>query len=494
MSISTSSIKFTGMASGIDTEKIVTDLMKVEKLPLTKLQQQRQTLMWKREQYQETNLQYSSLRNLADGLRFESSFDAKVATSNNSTIVTAQSTTGAVEGSYSIKVNELASTAVVAGESLAAGTTLTQTGLTEGKFTITGPGGPKEITVTSTSTRQSVINDINNAGIGITASYDATNMRLMLSTKQTGAAASITIDDTANVLKSNLGIGTTALTSGKDANVEINGAAMKMATNTFNFNGVTFSLKGTSSAAVSVDVAQDTEKIVSKITDFVNKYNELIDSIKSKLDEKHNREYAPLTEEQREAMTESQITIWESKAKKGLLANDDMLESTLSTLRNSFMNQVKGLPIGKNTLSSIGIATASGKDAYKENGKLHIDTVKLKEALAADPESVKALFSKASTSDPKLKSEMGFAERIKQDLDQSISNMARKIGSSSQSETVDSSLMGTELKYLNTKIYSTEDKVTAAETRYYKQFAAMEKAIQNLNNKGSWLTSQLSSS
>jgi flagellar hook-associated protein 2 len=151
------------------------------------------------------------------------------------------------------------------------------------------------------------------------------------------------------------------------------------------------------------------------------------------------------------------------------------------------------LPQGKNTLSYIGITTASGKDAYKENGKLHIDVTKLEEVLQNDPEGVKALFTATSTSDPKLKSEMGFAERIKLDLDQAISKMGSKIGASSLSDTVDSSTIGQNLKYLNSSIYTMNERLSRVQTRYEKQFAAMEKAMQNLNNQSSWISSQLSS-
>lgn len=493
MAINTSTIKFTGMASGLDTDSIIKDLMRVEQLPLTKLQQSKQLLMWKREQYKEINTLYSSLRNMTDGLRFDSSFNKKAATSNNTNVVTAQANNGAIDGSYSVKVNSLASSAIVVGEPLSTNASLTDVASTPGDFTITGPDGTKTITVTATSTRQSILDDINNSGTGIIASYDEANKRLMLSTKQIGEASSITISDASNVLKNSLGVGTTATTKGKDASVEINGTTMSMASNSFTFNGVNFSLRGVSTTAVSVDVAQDTSAVVSKITDFVNKYNEIIDTVTSKLNEKKSRDYKPLTDEQKEAMKESQITAWEKKAQSGLLNNDDMLKSTLITLRHSFMNAIEGLPQGKNTLSYIGITTASGVDAYKENGKLHIDVAKLEEVLQKDPEGVKALFTATSTSDPKLKSEMGFAERIKLDIDQAITKMGRKIGSSSLSDTVDSSTLGQELKYLNSSIYTMNERLSRVQSRYEKQFAAMEKAMQSLNNQNSWLSSQLSS-
>lgn len=499
---SISNIRFSGMASGLDTDQIIKDLMKVERFPLDRLQQNKQTLMWRRDAYREVNLMYSSFRSLTDSLRLESTFDKQKAVSNNTGVVTAQAGAGAVTGSYSIKVNQLASGATIVGSALGSGIDLKATGLKEGNFTITGPNKNPDgtslkvtINVTSASTRQSVIDDINSSGTGITASFDSTNGRLILSTKQTGEDASISIDDPSNVFALNLGIATTAgPVKGKDANVELNGATMTMSTNSFTFNNITFSLKGTTSSASTVDVSQDTDGIISKITDFVNKYNEIIDTVHGKITEKKDRNYTPLTDEQKEAMTEKQIDLWESKAKVGLLSGDDMLESTLLSLRQAFMGKVDGLPKGQNTLASIGIATSNSKDAYKENGKLHIDVDKLKDALLNNPEGVKALFTQTSekpTTDPARKGELGFAERVKETLDSSISLMIRKIGSGTLSEILDSSIMGRQLRELNDKIYNMEDKLQTTEDRYYKKFTAMEKALQDLNNRGSWLSQQL---
>ncbi|MGG3284364.1 flagellar filament capping protein FliD [Paenibacillus solani] len=488
-----SGIRFSGIASGLDTDAIIKQLMTVEKYPLNKLNQQKQLTIWKRDSYREVNTLYSSLRTLADGLRLESNFNKTSVASSDNSVVTVQSNDGSTTAnSYSIKVNQLAASATIAGQAMGSGIDLNAAGLTgtDIEFKING----KPIKVTSTSTMQSVIDDINKSGAEVTASFDQTNGRLFLTSKQTGEKSEINIEDSTGVLASKFGlVGSDgkAITfqAGKDAIVEMNGTVMTMPNNSFTMNGVSFFLKGTSTSAVTVEASRDVQGMVDKITAFVEKYNELIDKVRGKLDEKKNRDYTPLTDEQKEAMSEKQIELWETKAKSGILYRDSMLESVLTTLRQSFMNEVEGLDKGKNTLSYIGIGTAKNtKDAYLENGKLHIDTEKLKSALINDPDGVVALFTQSPAGG--TKTQLGYAERIKKDLDAAISSLAKKIGSGS-SENLDNSLMGKELRTLNTRIYDMQDRLVTIETRYYKQFTAMEKAIQKLNSQGSWLSQQL---
>lgn len=488
-----SGIRFSGMASGLDTDAIIKQLMTVEKYPLNKLNQQKQLTIWKRDAYREINTLYSSLRTMADGLRLESNFKKTAVTSSDSSVVSVQSNGKSSINSYSIKVNQLATSATIAGQAMGPGIDLDAEGLTTDDIQITVNG--KNIKVTSTSTMQSVINDINKSDAGVVASFDQTNGRLFINSKQTGEKSEINIVDLTGFLANKFGLKDSdgkAITSqtGKDAIVEINGTVMTMPNNSFTMDGVSFFLKGTTTSVVTVDASRDVQGMVDKITAFVDKYNELIDKVRGKLDEKKNRDYTPLTDEQKEQLSEKQIDLWETKAKSGILYRDSMLESALTTLRQSFMNEVEGLEKGKNTLSYIGIGPASNsKDAYLENGKLHIDTEKLKSALINDPDGVTALFTQSPLNG--TKTQLGYAERIKKDLESAISTLTKKIGTGTSSEILDNSLMGRELKTLNTRIYDMKDRLTTIENRYYKQFTAMEQAIQKLNSQGSWLSQQL---
>ncbi|MBP1965805.1 flagellar filament capping protein FliD [Paenibacillus aceris] len=483
-------VRLSGLASGMDTEKIISDLLKAERVPLDKTQQKKQTVIWQRDDYRSMNTLYSSFRSLTDQLRLSATFAKKQAVSGNESVVTAQAGSNASDGSYTVKVDQLASPALVAGGT---GVGYTQTASTTGDFKITGSGGTKTITVTSSSTTQSIMDDINKANIGIKASYDSVNSRVILSTAKSGTSESISIDDTiSGSLNGNLKIDTTAVpVKGKDAQIELNGTPMTMGSNSLSFNGINFNFKGTTTSAIAVSVSQDTESVVGKIKDFVAKYNEVVDSVMGKVSEKHDRNYEPLTTEQKDAMSDKQVELWESKAKTGLLANDSILQSGLTTLRNSLMGKVQGLPANYDSLSDIGITV---KKDWKENGKLDLDINKLTDALTADPDSFQKLFTQSSskpTTDPTRKSELGFAERLSEDLNLQITRVSKKIGFGTNSELVDSSILGQQIKGMNETISKYEDRLSMTEQRYRKQFTAMEKALQNLNSQSSWLSSQL---
>lgn len=201
-----------------------------------------------------------------------------------------------------------------------------------------------------------------------------------------------------------------------------------------------------------------------------------------------------MTEEEREGMTEKQIDLWESKAKVGLLYRDDILQETLSTLRRSLVDNVKGLG-EPNSLSDIGI-TFKGylKGMTGELGKLEIDEQKLQDAVNKNPDAVMQLFTKTSNldqKDPNYKSETGYADRLYTDLTNQINKIIKRIGSGKVSDAVDNSQYGRDIDEMNKRMQTLESRVALVEKRYYKQFTAMEKALQKLNSQGSWLSQQL---
>ncbi|MEY9096623.1 flagellar filament capping protein FliD [Paenibacillus sp. RC84] len=490
-----SSIKFSGMASGIDTDKVISDLMKVERMPLNKLKQQKQIIAWKRDDYREVNTTLSSIRSLVDKLRFSSNYNKQAATSSNPAVVTAATTSSAVSGSYTVEVKSLASSALLTGNTVDLDTK-SKVGVS-GDFVVEGPEGKNvKITVTPDTTYDSIMKQVNGSGIGVNMSYDKINKRFMLSTTSTGKAASVNVQDGTNSLASNvLKLDTTTTVTGTDATVVINGSTMELKNNSMEFNGLKFNLNGVSTSAVTVKVSQDTENVVGQIKEFVTQYNQLVEKINTKTKAIPSKTYTPLTDEQKEAMTETQINLWESKAKVGMLYKDDILQGTLDATRSSLVGTIKGLPDDFNSLSDIGI-TFKGyqKGQPSELGKLNLDEKKLQEAVDTNPDAVMKIFTQTSTLDPKdkdYKSQTGFAERIYSDLTNQINKIVKRIGTSTISDAVDGSQLGKSLRDINDKMDTLEDRIKSVQERYYKQFTAMEKAIQKLNSQGSWLSQQL---
>jgi flagellar hook-associated protein 2 len=238
-------------------------------------------------------------------MRLQGSYLAKTASSSNESIVKVSASGQAAAGSYSIKVTALAGNARLNSSeavSFDAGKTnlQEQLGLTSSDpivFTVNG----KEISIEpSTDTIDTLVSKINNAGAGVSASFDKTLNRMFISSTATGAAAAIDFDDVSNAgeLFSTLKLDDpfTAV-SGTDALFELKGTLLSQASNKFTIAGVTYTLTGASAGeTVSVNVTRDTDAIYESIKAFVDLYNSTIDKINSRLMEKRDKSYLPLTD------------------------------------------------------------------------------------------------------------------------------------------------------------------------------------------------------
>ncbi|WP_435922719.1 flagellar filament capping protein FliD [Paenibacillus sp. DYY-L-2] len=496
-------IRYTGLGSGMDIDSIVKGLMDVERVPLQKLTRQKTSLIWQREDYRTMNTALSAFRNAVEKLRFSSSFESKQVTSSNSGAVEVTGSSGAAAGYNSIKVLNLATSASLTGNALPSGTQPTDVVNQSGKIKITGPNGTStEISITQgTSTIESIVSDINaqSGTTGVKANFDSNTKRLFLTTEVTGAQSTITVDDTDGAFTSIFNFSTLS-SEGKNAKFELNDAvganALESATNNFTLNGLTFNLKSPTLEAVSITVTKSTDTAFNNIKEFVNQYNSIIDKFYTAATTRPDRDYQPLLDEEKEAMTDKQVEKWEEKARQGTLYNDSILKGALDDFRKALRDPVKLGDDNLVLLSKIGITVMT--DA-KQNGKLQIDEEKLKNALSTDLDTVKNIFTHTSsipsdTAENKQKrfAELGFAERIYESINNQISKINKKVGFGSL-ESVDDSVLGEQLKQINNKASSLQDRLTLIENRYYKKFTAMEQALQSLNNKGSWLTSQLSS-
>ncbi|MBD8498259.1 flagellar filament capping protein FliD [Paenibacillus sp. CAU 1523] len=487
------------MSSGMDIDKLVSDLMRAERLPLDKLARQKESLVWKREDYRSMNTTLLSLRNSASEIRMEGNFAKVKATSSNTNVADVISNKPGVTGA-TVNVKSLATGALLVGDSVAHD--LKDPLKIGGSFTIDNKDGTTKTTINvtaNTSTIKSIIGDINakSSVTGVRAYFDENTKRFMLSSTEMGSKAKVTVGGTD--VKAILGLDA-ATAKGTDAKYTINEVPgqtpteITSASNTVDINGITVALKGQGAFTLGTNV--DREGAKERIKDFVAKYNELVDKFAEATTTRPNRNYQPLTEAEKEAMTDKQIEQWEKKARQGTLYGDTFLESSLTQLRTAMRTPLKG--VGKDDiklLSDIGITPSKN---YKENGKLEIDEAKLSEALNTKFDQVVTLFTKSSNTVgnsaanmAQRRSEQGIAERIYEEATRRIDSMSKKIGSSASMESQDESVMGKELRTLFSKEAQIKARLVDVENRYYKKFTAMEKALQNLNNKGNWLSQQL---
>ncbi|QED49593.1 flagellar filament capping protein FliD [Cytobacillus dafuensis] len=332
----------------------------------------------------------------------------------------------------------------------------------------------------------SVIGKVNGSSVGVTMFYDSNTGQASLTRAETGdfnTGAGREISTSGSFINDVLKFGTATVTGGQNAKFEINGLETERSSNTFEMNGVTFTIKQKFTDAVSVNVSNDSSKVAENIKEFVKKYNELVDKIQSKLSEDRNRTYLPLTDEQREEMSEKQQELWDEKAKSGLLRHDPILSSVLSEMRLDFYQPVQNSNVADayNQLAKIGITTS--KD-YLKGGKLEINEAKLLKAIEEDPESVENLFRGEGTTE----SEKGIVHRLYDSVSVSMDKLKEKAGNSTTNSQ--QYALGRQLDNVDKRIDRFEDRLKDVEARYWRQFTAMEKAIQQANSQSAYLMQQ----
>ena len=204
--------------------------------------------------------------------------------------------------------------------------------------------------------------------------------------------------------------------TGQNAKLTYNGLEIERSSNTFTINGAKLTIKEKTDSAVTYSSTPDVDAVYDTIKKFVDSYNGLITNISEKTSEKKNKDYPPLTDAQREALSDDEIEKWDIQAKKGTLRRDSTLSSLLTKMRTSIYSSVSETSFGN--LAKIGISTTSN---YLEGGKLEIDEEKLRAAIEEDPNGIYNLFmvDVKKTVDGKQVTDLeksGIARRLRADL------------------------------------------------------------------------------
>ena len=254
-----------------------------------------------------------------------------------------------------------------------------------------------------------VIDDCNKY---VDASGNATtDLEKEVSDKFTADLAEITdvinqrIEDVKNGKTLNVG----HMTKGEDAVIELNGAEFTSSNNVFNINGLTITALEETDEAVTITTSEDTDGIYDMIKNFIKEYSTLINEMDKLYNADSAKDYEPLTDEEKEAMSEKEVEKWEQKIKDSVLRRDSTLSTVSSALKEIMMGGVE-VNGKKMYLSDFGIETLgywnaadNEKNAYHINGDeddefTKNNTDKLRAAIANDPDSVVAFFTGLSKS------------------------------------------------------------------------------------------------
>ncbi|MDP4093166.1 MAG: flagellar filament capping protein FliD [Bacillota bacterium] len=380
-------------------------------------------------------------------------------------------------------------------------------------FTING----KEFKFDASQSLLSVMNTVSSdQDAKVKMNYDEITDKFSITASQMGDGSNIEISQSmGNLFSNGPDAGATGIdlnnpiviadggVQGHDASVVIDDQTLTRSSNTFTANGVTYTiLRDDDHNSQNVNISADVDTIYNNIKSFVDKYNDVIAKINGKLSETYDSSYQPLTDAQKSSMTADQITLWENKAKTGLLRNDSMLENIVTNMRSALIDSVDGV---NTNLSSIGITTGT----YEEKGKLYIDEDKLKAAIQNNPDGVMNLFSKQSDISYSSNGQRstryqqeGLAYRLYDVLQDNIRSSMDSYGNKGTlleeaglpgDASEYTNMLYKQLTEYNSDIYDLTERLTDKENQLYQTYSNLETALSQMSSQSSWLSSQLGS-
>ncbi|MGN7359309.1 flagellar filament capping protein FliD [Paenibacillus sp. SAF-054] len=488
--------------SGMDVDSMVKSLMTARREPLNKLNQQKQILEWQRDNYREMNSKFFGFNSKLKTSGMSAAMNSyKSVVSGNTDAVKVEATANANAVPMEISVKQLATQAAITTKGTGYGAKLTTTlqeaarladpaAVIPAKYELHINGVDYEFDKSMSIAE--VVSTINkNPDAKAIAKFDEVTGQFNIYSKEYGSEAKLEINDdatqTSTLFQAFNGMTDPGKSSfiGSNALVNFNGAQEngnpiynEFSSNNFTINGVQVTLlaESGSNGPSKITTQNDPTKALETIKAFINDYNDLISTLNTKVNETRYRDFVPLSDDQKSEMKENDIKNWEEKAKSGMLRNDGMLKTAVSEMRmltSEFAGQ----------LNASGITMGE----YYEGGKLYLDETKLKEALEKDPQSIVDMFQ-----GPVSAPSNGLFDKLQVVMDKAMTNLSDKAGTSKFDGSLTSpfkteSSMGKQLKDYNQRIEDLQKRLQDIETRYYKQFSAMETAMNRLQSQSSSL-------
>ena len=490
-------MRLSGLMSGMDTDSVIQELVSARKTKVDKEVKAQTKLEWKQDAWKDLNKKLKNLQNkYINNMRFTSSYMKKTTKVSNSSAVSVITGEGAVNGVQELKVKELAKTAYLtgaevktkSGDKATALTKVSELGSIDSDAAIT-LNGEELMKVTAETTISDVLTALKDAGLN--ASFDENNQRLFVSAKESGAKSDFTLSGTGMALTA-LGLsvknnGATKI-AGQDAEIELNGATFKSSSNTFNINGLTLTAlsKTADNETVTITTQDDTEGIYDMVKDFLKEYNSIINEMDKLYNADSAKGYEPLTDEEKEALSESEVEKYEKKIKDSLLRRDSNLSSISSVLKQTM---AAGVEVNgkKMYLADFGISTLSYFTAPdNEKNAYHIDGDPDDESTSGNADKLKSMIS----NDPDMV--VAFFSELSKNLYTEMNNQSKSVdGYRSFGSFYDDKKMKSDYTDYTSRIAELEQKLADYEDKWYAKFAAMEKAMAKMQSNTSAVTSML---
>ena len=452
----TSSISFSGLATGIDTDTMIEQLVSLEAAKVTLLAEKQDNYSSQIEIIQNLNSKLQALQNVAEDLSTIDDFLSYETETSDDDYITLSASGSASPGSYSIVVDSLATAERRYSNGFSAEDEAGVAGA--GTLTITIDDGDDEtvdtaeIEITASDTLESIVSKINSTSVEVTAGilYDGTNYYLQLSGKITGQESAISVTEGAGL---SLGLDdaeANIVQTASDAQIQMDGFTITSDSNevTTAIQGVTLRLQDVTEvdAPITVTISPNSDAIIEKIQGFVDAYNEVMSIIHDEFS---------YTGEAKDA---------------GHLTGDFTLRSIQSQLSSLTTTIFDDLPGGVKALAQIGVTTDS-------DGNLELDTGDLADAIADNCTGVAQLF--AGTSDHSVE---GLADKLDDLIDSYIDY-------SDGALTIKVSGLNSSIASLEDSIERQEDYLTSYEENLRAKFTAMELMVSTLQSQSNYLSS-----
>ena len=347
----------------------------------------------------------------------------------------------------SVEGGTLGLTKASASNKISSGSTLSDLGFkpeADGTYKLNING--TEISLDKKSTISSMMSAVNKSAAGVTMTYSSLTNSFTLESKEFGGAGKVEVGDTS--LGRSLGLvddnGTVGASEGQNAIFEINGQEVYLNDNTYTLDGNTFTFNDnmTIGETYTVNIAKDSTTVKDALKKFVESYNKLIDDVygyigKSPAKDDDGNTYEPLTNAEKDEMSEDEITKWEEKAKQGVLYNDSTVSTVMSQMRSALYTSVTLDDGSKFGIYNLGIKTSS---EWSEHGKLQIDENAFDKAFENNEDAIIKLFTDSDT---------GMMKKLNSVIDGAVKSsgaantrgtLVRKAGKADSSVTTDSTI------------------------------------------------------
>jgi flagellar hook-associated protein 2 len=482
---STGTINFSGLATGIDTSSIVSQLMALERAPEQILTNQKTKMQSQVSAYNALSSALTSLKSLMAGMNTPDTFAAKTASVADSTVAAVTASSSAQTGTHTLKVTSLArSQTLVSGVPTIPPTNppttsgyASDTALNFGTGTITitnteDPLHPISVNIDDTNNSlQGIASAINGSGANVTASVvndgSGTPYRLAIIGKDTG-----TYSVTAGLTGGTYDAPTfDEKVSASQAVFQLDGIDMTRTTNTVAdaMTGLSLTLLGTTTnpAGTTITIGNDTAAVTAKINSFVTSYNNVMNLI-------------------------IQDTAFDPTTKKaGVLLGDSTIRTVLDTLKTTLSSKLAGATGSFSSLADIGF----NSDAH--TGLLSVDSSKLSNSLNSDFNGVSSLFTQNTGNNGLALNQYGVAEQFNKQID-FLTHYYSGYSGYSGTGSLNNGVISTRIHGLNDSMTTIDNRIDAMEVRLISlennmkaRFTAMEQLVSNTTAWGNQLLAGL---